>query len=119
MDVYDLPDEVPFGEPDYANYDTKVEDAREEAHKTSLKDWLVSQGWSGPNTGREYTTPMGDGHARYLFGDGAGAKNSILIHLPYGDAWHGRDLEFIPEAEIVKRMDASDGLAAFFAKRTA
>lgn len=119
MDVYSLPDEVPFADPDYSNYDHKAEEAREAAHLTSLKDWLVAQGWNGPNTGKEYNSPVADGHARYLFGDGNGAKPSILVHLPYGDAWHARDLEHIPEAMIVQRLDAAQRFAALFANRTA
>ena len=119
MELYDLPDDVPFADPDYANYDTNVELAREEAHKAALTDWLKANGWTGPNTGREFSTPMADGYARYLFADGAGEKDSILVHLPYGDRWHSQDVQYIPEAEIVKRMDAKANLASLFSARSA
>jgi hypothetical protein len=52
MQVYSVPDPIAFAEPDYKNYDTNTELAREEAHKVDLKAWLQTNGWDGPLTGQ-------------------------------------------------------------------
>ena len=109
MKVYACPKEIAFPDTDYANFNLEKELAREEQHTADLKQWLTDNGFDGPNTGRVYSVPVADGHASYMFADKG--RSSFLVHLPYGAAYQSRDVEFVPEAEIIKRMDASDRLA--------
>lgn len=101
MKIYRCPEEVEFGKTDFANYDLAKELARERQHATRLKDWLTANGWNGPATGGIVSFPVGDGRAQYMLGDG---KKPCLIHLPYGDSYQYRDAEFLPKAEILKRI---------------
>lgn len=112
MKIYSCPKEVLFGEPDYANFDIDKERAREETHSADLKSRLLNAGFDGPHTGRIHSVPVADGHASYMFADKG--QDSALIHLPYGDAFQARDVQFVPRTEIIKRMDAADRLSEIF-----
>lgn len=114
MKVYGLPDEVPFAEPDYKNYDPAKEEARENAHSEALKKWLISAGYTGKHTGEIFSEPMADGYANYMFADG---KTSALIHLPYGDAWDNRNVQHLPKKEVLRRIAARKGLDSIFSKK--
>ncbi len=115
MKVYGIPEEVPFAEPDYINYDRDREEARETAHKEQLKEWLVAAGWNGERTGQTVSFPVADGYAQYMFADRG--RQSYLMHLPYGDAYQYRDVEFLPKDEIIRRIDLDAKRASFFASR--
>jgi hypothetical protein len=39
------------------------------------------------------------------------------MHLPYGDAYQYRDVEFLPKDEIIRRIDMDAKRASFFASR--
>lgn len=114
MKVYGIPDEVPFPEPDYANYNTEREQKREAEHRAALVEWLKKTGYTGPHTGEIVTFPVADGYAQYMLADG---PKSFLLHLPYGDAWQYRDVGFLPKKEILKRIEQRKGMASLFAKR--
>jgi hypothetical protein len=101
MQVYSVPDPIAFAEPDYKNYDTNTELAREEAHKVDLKAWLQTNGWDGPLTGQILEEGVGDGAAAYMYADG---KKACLIHLPYGDAYHSQNIPHLPKKEILRRL---------------
>lgn len=111
MKVYGCPDDVPWVDPDFRNYDPAAETAREIAHLDALKAWARSAGYTGKHTGEEFRTPRADGYARYMLCDG---PRSCLIQLPYGDAWHDPNVEFLPKREILKRIDQTKGVAALF-----
>ena len=111
MKVYGIPKEVAYPEPDYANYDFDRERRREDAHRKTLKKWLKDNGYKGKRTGEIARFPMADGYACYMLADG---RRSALIHLPYGDAWHYRDVEFLPKKEVLRRIDADKALAKIF-----
>lgn len=112
MKIYSCPKELAFAEPDYLNFDLEKEQAREEKHSADLKAWLIAAGYDGRHTGRIYSTPVADGHASYMFADKG--RGGALIHLPYGDAYQSRDIQFLPKAEILKRMESADRLAEMF-----
>lgn len=114
MKVYACPDEVPFTEPDYRNYDRDKEAANEAAHRAALKTWLKEAGYTGKHTGETVRFQVADGYAEYMLGDG---KKSVLIHLPYCDAYDYRDVGFLPKAEILRRIEADKKFAAIFAKK--
>ncbi len=103
MKVCAPPDEVPWSEPDYANYDPAKEARREEEHRIALKEWLIKAGYDGKYTGEILSEPMADGYANYMMADKG--RSSFLVHLPYGDAWDSRNVEFLPRAEVIKRIE--------------
>jgi hypothetical protein len=113
MKLYSTP--IPFADPDYTNYDSLAEQAREDAHRLAVEVWLQQNGWSGPRTGEILREPMGDGYAQYMYGDAPGSK-ACLIHLPYGDAWHSQNVEFLPKKEVLARLDAEKRLRKLFSK---
>ncbi len=75
---------------------------QESAHQEQVAAWLRCNGYGGPLTGKTVGFGVCDGTALYMYGD-AGAK-SILIHLPYGDAYQYRDIKFLPRKEIERRL---------------
>jgi len=115
MKVYGILEEVPFAAPDYANYDRDKEEARETAHMEAVKEWLLANGYDGEHTGKTLGFGVGDGYARYMFADKG--RQSFLVHLPYGDAYQYRDVEFLPRKEILSRIEQEEKRAAFFASR--
>ncbi len=101
-------------EPDYRNYDWREESKKEKAHQEMEAAELRRQGFTGPNTGRILQIPVADGHAIYMYADN-GAK-SILIHLPYGDGYQSRDVEFLPRKEVLARIEQRERITALFNK---
>lgn len=99
MKVYATP--VPFGEPNYKNYDHKAEESRVQEHQKKLAEWLKSKGYNGKYSGKIISFPVGDGGAQYMLADG---KKSFLIHLPYWDSYQYPDVRFLPKAEIIRRL---------------
>lgn len=81
--VYAPPEELPFAEPDYANYDSDAEQAREDEYVKKLAEWVRAR-YKGNLVGEIIRTPYADGYAQYMI-----MKHSpfSLIHLPLGDAW--------------------------------
>jgi hypothetical protein len=104
MKVYSCPAEVPAPTPNYRNYDSAKELAAEKKHQADLAKWLKTMGYKGKHTGGIYSVCVADGKAAYMLADGP--TKSILIHLPYGDAYESRDVEFIPKKEIIRRIEA-------------
>lgn len=115
MKVYQLPItlQATLPKPDYRNfkYDTLVAD--EAAHQESIKQFLITHGYTGKHTGGVLRMPFADGHAEYMLADG---NPSILLHLPYGDAWDHPDVTFLPKKEIVKRIKAHAAMVKAFSK---
>jgi len=110
MKVYDVPKELPAPKFDFNNiegYDKACSD-----HKEKLKTYLVTMGYTGKNTGLEYQTPMADGCACYMIADAP--RQACLIHLPYWDGWHDRNVEFVPKKEIIARAKQQAGWVSIF-----
>ena len=103
MKVFSCPDEIKPPQVDFANFNREKMLADEEAHQQAIKAHMVKMGYTGPKTGEVVSFAVADGSAQYMFAD-AGAK-SVLIHLPYGDAYSYRDVKFIPRTEILKRIE--------------
>ncbi len=114
MKIYSCPKEVPPPEPDYRNYDHAKELRAEEEHEAKLKAWLVTKGYTGKHTGAIYREGVADGYASYMVGDG---RSFILIHLPYGDAYQSRNVQFLPKREIIRRLEGAKAMAQLFARK--
>jgi hypothetical protein len=53
----------------------------EDAAMAACKAYLLAIGYTGPNTGKEYSIPHADGAARYMVGEGpAGTRIEDLPH---------------------------------------
>ncbi len=115
MKVYALPKEVPAPEIDWSKPDDWR--AKEAAHAEALKAWLIRGGYTGPRTGEIARFPHADGYANYMLADGA--KKSVLIHLPYGDAWNYPYIERLTKKDILENLDRAKALNALFAKKKA
>lgn len=115
MKVYGVPEEIPFAKPDYANYDRDREEKREAEHMDAIRGWLAENGFDGEHSGKTLGFGVGDGYARYMLADKG--RQSFLIHLPYGDAYQYRDVEFLPKKEIINRIELEERRAAFVASR--
>lgn len=87
--------------------------AAQDQHKVDLVQTLKDLGYSGKNTGRVLEMPVGDGAALYMLAEG---PKSFLVHLPYGDAYHSPDVEFLPKSEVLRRIDSRDNIKAIFSK---
>lgn len=106
MQIYSLPEELEATLPELT-MNWKEYAAAEKAHAETVKAWLIENGYTGTKTGHELWLPVADGRACYMFADARGTgsgQKSFLVHLPYGDAWHSRDVEFLPQKEVLKRL---------------
>lgn len=113
MKVYSLPKEVPAPVPNYSDMEKVFAD--EEKHKEQLKAHLIKTGFSGKNTGKTVRFQVADGYAVYMLAEG---KTSCLIHLPYGDGYDYRDVQYIPKAEILRRIKADESLHDFLTNKS-
>ena len=116
MKVYQLPLHLQATAPkvDYRNfnYDTMI--AEEDAHRESIKRWLLEESnYKGKHTGGILRMPIADGHAEYMLADG---NPSILLHLPYGDAWDSPDVKYLPKKEVIKRIKTHTAMMKAFSK---
>jgi hypothetical protein len=114
MKVYGCPKEAPAPEIDYANYNAELVAKQESDHVSKLKEHLVSNGYKGKHTGEIVRFHVADGYAAYMLADG---PKSCLIHLPYGDAYQYPDAQFLPKAEIMRRIESDKKMASIFAKK--
>lgn len=118
MKVYGLPAELEatIPHPDYQNfdYDTMIEN--ENIHRESIKQCLIENGYTGRHTGGVLRMPIADGHAEYMLADG---NPSILVHLPYGDAWDHPDVTFLPKKEVIRRIKNDEAMRKLFAEHKA
>ena len=105
MKIFSLPSELPTPEVDYRNYNADAEMAAQQKHQEQLKNWLIEHGYNKPLTGEILREPHGDGHALYMVADAG--RQWGLMHLPYGDAYHSRNVEFLPKAEVKRRIERS------------
>lgn len=112
MKVYGIPDDVPLSKPDYNGSNRDEFERAEKAHFEQLILWAKTHGYNGPRTGQIYHTPMADGYAQYMVCDN-GAK-SFLMHLPYIDGYHDPNVQFVPKAEVYKRIDRPASVAKLF-----
>jgi hypothetical protein len=113
MKVYTCPDECQAPTVDYRNYDGDKERAREAQHQVDLKAFLISAGYTGKHTGKIFRAGVADGYAEYMMADGRG---SCLIHLPYGDGYQYRDVQFLPKKEVLARIAIDAKLASIFSR---
>lgn len=116
MKVYSCPKELPAPKIDVANFDWTKHDKAEAAHKKALAKWLKEAGYTGKYTGELVSFPVADGYAQYMMADG---PKSFLVHLPYGDAWQYRDVEFLPKKEIIRRIEAEKKFHEIFHRKSA
>lgn len=109
MKVYSPPADIPLPDPTVpiSEYRQQVEQ-----YTATLKGMLLEAGFTGPNTGRIYSTPRGDGYANYMFADAP--RQSCLIHMQHGDAWHDPDMAFLPKKEVLKRIALQEKRPSIF-----
>lgn len=115
MKIYSCPEELPAPEIDYANYDHKKVQEQEDAHRERLKNWMIQNGYTGARTGQILRVGIGDGYAQYMLAEGS---KSFLMHLPYGDAYHSPDVQYLPKKEVLRRIEADKSLASIFSGRS-
>ena len=123
MNIYAVPPQVPaptMSFSDFADTGAYVEaiDKAETQHKDDLKQWLNANGWSGKHTGRIVKFGIADGYAQYMIaqsGRGTG-RSTMLIHLPYGDAYQSRLAGKLSFKEILEEADHADRMDAYFNK---
>ena len=118
--VYKCPDEVPAPEPDFMNYDHTKAQAAEEAHQKALKAHYEAMGYTGKHTGKIYSEGVADGAAQYMiFEAPRGSKlreKFFLIHLPYGDAYQSRTVQYMNKTGIIKLVESAERFAAILGK---
>ena len=116
MEVYSAPAHLPAPVPNYANYDSVREQQREAEHQAKLAAWLISQGYTGPKTGKIVRWQVADGYAVYMVADGTKFK---LIHLPYGDGYQWPYMDRLIKQDVLEQIERQEKLAALFAKKGA
>ena len=115
MKVYSLPKEVPAPELSWGgdfNLEKMIQDEKD--HCVKLKAHLIKMGYTGEHTGKIYKSQIADGYASYMFADRP--RHSCLIHLPYGDAYDDRDVEFLPKKEVLARIKQDEKFAKMCGK---
>lgn len=112
MKIYGILEEVPTPDFDYINFDAKKIEAQENQHKEDLKKYLIECGYDKPLTGEILEMPVADGAALYMVMDGG--RQWGLVHLEYCDAYHSRDVEFLPKSEVKKRIESQKKIKSMF-----
>lgn len=116
MKVCSPPASIKVPEPDYSgNFNWQDFDKLEEQFKVDCKNWLLANGYAGPNTGKTISFGVADGAAEYMYADGG--RSSFLMHLPLGDAYQYRDVQFLPKAEILRRLVSEEKMAKLFGRK--
>lgn len=113
MKIVALPKQMAYPEPDYRNYDSAAESAREAKHVEDLKSWIRENGWAGERTGEILREPHADGYANYMYADGS---KPVLVHLPYGDGWNSPNVAHLPKKEVLARLDRQKALTKLFSR---
>jgi hypothetical protein len=114
MKIYDCPTQVPPPKIDYSkNFDYDKCQADEKAHELRLKEWIKANGYPGKYSGEIYSEQIADGYAQYMVCDG---RSFSLVHLPYGDGYQSRDIQFLPKKEIIRRIEAEKKFNEIFTK---
>ena len=109
MKVYSPPAEVgPKPEFNYGTSDFREEIAKEELWVKKIKDYARKHG-KGTNRGQEVDFPFADGQARYIV-----FTNTILIHLPVGDAWQYPYIERLRATDIAQKVKSQKAIRAIF-----
>ena len=111
MQICTIPKELPKPTIDYANYDWEKAAADEEKHMADLKAWLIDEGYNGEHTGRIFKEPIADGYALYMVADG---PTSALVHLPYGDAYHSENVQYLPKDVVLERCARDEAIRCMF-----
>lgn len=114
MKVYALPESLPV--PAFDFNDIGGWQKREEAHRESVRQWLKANGYTGKNSGRILRLPFADGYAEYMMAEGS---QSFLFHLPYGDGYDSREVNFLPKKEVLARIEQQEKLDALFKRKAA
>lgn len=117
MKVYAAPEGITLNIDYTVRYNPADEQAKVEKYKAEIKDWLLSNGYTGPNTGETITFPVADGRAEYMLGDKG--RGGILIHLDIMDGYQYFDIKFLPKAEILRRIEQEKAAKAFWKSRKA
>lgn len=113
MKVYAAPEGIQEPKwPSPYSYEAMV--AEEKRFEDECRKWLADNGYNGPNSGKIVRFGVADGYAAYMLAEG---RRSFLMHMPFGDAYQYRDVEFLPKAEILKRIKQEEGLKAIFGRK--
>jgi hypothetical protein len=112
--IYGCPVEVP--PPKYNFSDPWDKYKKDEAqHKKDLETFLREKlHFNGQNTGRIYQEQVADGYAVYMVAEAP--KVFALIHLPYGDGYQSRDVQYLPKRVILERIEQREGWNTIFKK---
>jgi hypothetical protein len=106
MKVYGAPESI--SKPSWPQpFNHKQYDENCKAYRAEIVTWLQGLGYTGPLTGRIVAFGVADGSAQYLFADGG--RKSFLVHLQEVDGYQYRDVEFLPKAEIIRRLQKREG----------
>lgn len=114
MRVYTIPPSVKDEVPDWTDSLEKYEADIETFHALVAKT-LRESSYTGLRTGNIYSAPAADGYAVYMVAQKP-TGTIALVHMPYGDAYESRDVEFLSGKEILRRIDARAELKAIFSK---
>ncbi len=112
MKIYELPKEVPSPTVDWSNYDIEQTIADEKQHMADLKKYIIDLGYDKPLSGEILKEQIADGYALYMVMDGG--RDWGLIHLPYGDAYDSPNVQYLPKAEVKKRIMARKKFESMF-----
>lgn len=116
MKIYATPANIPFPEQDWSKpYDAN--DTSEQDWVESVKNEMFKLGWTGLHSGEIIRFGVADGHASYMYFSSSHTSKAGLIHLPLGDAYQYRDVEFLPKREILKRLKGQAAMAKLFGHR--
>jgi hypothetical protein len=109
MKVYSFPEGITVPVLDFTKIDLPALHAAEQEATRQAAEALREQGYTGENTGEEFSIPHADGAARYMVAEGPpGSRVFALVHLPYGDKW---------DSPYSRRVTKKDVLASIARRR--
>lgn len=114
MKVFSLPSDCPVPEVDYKNFNMDKCTADMEAHKITVKNKLISLGYTGKLTGETVKISVADGYAEYMIADGS---KFSLIHLPYLDGYSYPYISRLTKKDVINLVDHQKKIDSMFSKK--
>jgi len=102
--IYSAPEEIKKPEFDFANFNAKKHQEKEDQYIKDLEQWLRKNGYNGKNVGKTIKFPVADSYAVYMVIE---MKPLKLMHVPIGDEWHYDNVDLMTAKRVQEKIDAN------------
>ena len=112
--IYNAPEELELPKFDFANFNAKVHQEKEDKYIEDLKQHMRELGYDGKNMGEILRFPAADSYAQYMV---VSMRPLMLVHLALGDAWGFQYAHLLTAKEVQEKIDQQKKFDDFLASR--